>query len=281
MLNIPEYVNSLVTKFVPFYRFIRLQELTIDKNYSLQTEINSNSIKVLSWNIAKQNYNQTWLKDFSTIIETYQPNLIFLQEFSLKLEADKLETWLKMNWNFAPNFVDIHHQIYSGIFTAATISPVTKKVFTTKHYEPIVKTPKISLVTEYLLSDKSTTLLTINSHLINFVDLNKFKIQLNELELALSTHRGPLIFSGDFNTWSQKRAVILNQVTTQLGLTPVIFAPHEKEKIKRFLLSPPLDHIFYRNLNVKKSSAKVLDQICSSDHKPLLAEFTYINPQKN
>ena len=281
MPNIQEHVNTLVTKFIPSYRFLRLQELTIDKNNSIQTEINSNSIKVLSWNIAKQNYNKTWLKDFSTIIETYQPNLIFLQEFSLKLEADKLEKWLKMNWTFAPNFVDIHHQSYSGIFTAATISPVTKKVITTKDYEPIVRTPKISLVTEYLLSDKSTTLLTINSHLINFVDLNKFKIQLNELELALSTHQGPLIFSGDFNTWSQKRAVILNQVTTQLGLTPVIFAPHEQEKIKRFLLSPPLDHIFYRNLSVKKASAKVLDQICSSDHKPLLAEFTYINPQKN
>ncbi|MEH2465743.1 endonuclease/exonuclease/phosphatase family protein [Nostoc sp.] len=281
MHNIQEYLNIFVTKFVPFYRFLHLQELTIDKNSYFQTEIDSNSIKVLSWNIAKQNYNKTWLKDFSTIIETYQPNLIFLQEFSLKLEADKLENWLKMNWNFAPNFVDIHHKIYSGIFTAATISPVTKKVLTTKHYEPIVRTPKISLVTEYLLSDKSTTLLTINSHLINFVDLNKFKIQLNELKLALSTHRGPIIFSGDFNTWSQKRAVILNQVTTQLGLTPVIFASHEQEKIKRFLLSPPLDHIFYRNLSVKKASAKVLDQICSSDHKPLLAEFTYINPQKN
>ncbi|MEH2395928.1 endonuclease/exonuclease/phosphatase family protein [Nostoc sp.] len=281
MLNIQEHVNTLVTKFVPSYRFLRLQELTIDKNNSLQTEINSNSIKVLSWNIAKQNYNKTWLKDFSTIIETYQPNLIFLQEFSLKLETDKLENWLKMNWNFAPNFVDIHHKIYSGIFTAATISPITKKVITTKHYEPIVRTPKISLVTKYLLSDKSTTILTINSHLINFVDLNKFKIQLNELELVLSTHRGPIIFSGDFNTWSQKRAVILNQVTTQLGLTPVIFAPHEQEKIKRFLLSPPLDHIFYRNLSVKKASAKVLDQICSSDHKPLLAEFTYINTPKN
>ncbi|MBN3899422.1 MAG: endonuclease/exonuclease/phosphatase family protein [Nostoc sp. NOS(2021)] len=276
MPNIQQHVNTLVTKFVPGYRFLRLQELTIEKNNSLQTEINSKSIKVLSWNIAKQNYNKTWVKDFSKIIETYQPNLIFLQEFSLRLEADEWAKWLKMNWNFAPNFLDIHHQTYSGIFTAATISPLTKKVITTKHYEPIVRTPKISLITEYLLSEQSTTLLTINTHLINFVDLNKFKIQLNELELALSIHRGPLIFSGDFNTWSQKRAVILNQVTTQLGLTPVIFAPHYQDKIKRFLLSPPLDHIFYRNLSAKKASAKVLDQICSSDHKPLLAEFTYI-----
>ncbi|MBN3961025.1 endonuclease/exonuclease/phosphatase family protein [Nostoc sp. NMS8] len=281
MSNIQEHVNTLVTRFVPGYRFLRLQELTIDKNNSLQTEIDSKSIKVLSWNIAKQNYNKTWVKDFLEIIDTYQPNLIFLQEFSLKLEADEWGKWLKKNWSFAPNFVDIHHQTYSGIFTAATISPITKQVITTQHHEPIVRTPKISLITEYLLSDQSTTLLTINSHLINFVDLNKFKIQLQELELALSTHRGPLIFSGDFNTWSRKRAVILNQVTTKLGLTPVVFAPHHQDKIKRFLLSPPLDHIFYREISVKKATAKVLDEICSSDHKPLLAEFTYTNTQKN
>ncbi|MFN6485126.1 MULTISPECIES: endonuclease/exonuclease/phosphatase family protein [unclassified Nostoc] len=280
MSNIQERVNTLVTKFVPGYRFLRLQELTIDKKNSLQTEINSKSIKVLSWNIAKQNYNKVWLKDFSKIIENYQPNLIFLQEFSLKLEADEWEKWLKMNWSFAPNFVDIHHQTYSGIFTAATISPLSKRVITTKHHEPIVKTPKISLITEYLLSEQSTTLLTINSHLINFVNLNKFKIQLKELELALSVHRGPLIFSGDFNTWSRKRAVILNEVITQLGLTPVIFAPDHQDKIKRFLLSPPLDHIFYRDITVKEASAKVLDQICSSDHKPLLVEFTCTNTQK-
>ncbi|MEH2031136.1 MAG: endonuclease/exonuclease/phosphatase family protein [Nostoc sp.] len=281
MSNIQEHVNTLVTRFVPGYRFLRLQELTIDKNNLLQTEIDSKSIKVLSWNIAKQNYNKIWVKDFLKIIDTYQPNLIFLQEFSLKLEADEWGEWLKMNWSFAPNFVDIHHQTYSGIFTAATISPLTKKVITTKHYEPIVRTPKISLITEYLLSEQSTTILTINSHLINFVDLNKFKIQLQELELALAIHRGPLIFSGDFNTWSRKRAVILNQVTTKLGLMPVVFAPHYQDKIKRFLLSPPLDHIFYRDISVKKASAKVLDQICSSDHKPLLAEFTYTNTQKN
>ncbi|MEH1788417.1 endonuclease/exonuclease/phosphatase family protein [Nostoc sp.] len=281
MSNIQEYVNTLVTRFIPGYRFLRLQELTIDKNNLLQTEIDSKSIKVLSWNIAKQNYNKIWVKDFLKIIDTYQPNLIFLQEFSLKLEADEWGKWLKMNWSFAPNFVDIHHQTYSGILTAATISPITKQVITTQHHEPIVRTPKISLITEYPLSEQSTTLLTINSHLINFVDLNKFKIQLQELELALSIHRGPLIFSGDFNTWSRKRAVILNQVTTKLGLTPVVFAPHYQDKIKRFLLSPPLDHIFYRDISVKKASAKVLDQICSSDHKPLLAEFTYTNTQKN
>jgi endonuclease/exonuclease/phosphatase (EEP) superfamily protein YafD len=63
----------------------------------------------------------------------------------------------------------------------------------------------------------------------------------------------------------------------RLGLTPVAFTPHESKKIKRFLFSPPLDHIFYRGLSEKKTSARVLDHISSSDHKPLLAEFSYIN----
>ncbi|BAZ49970.1 hypothetical protein NIES4103_25830 [Nostoc sp. NIES-4103] len=277
MPNIKQHVDTFAKKFVPSYRFISSQESTIDSSYLPQRELNSNSIKVLNWNIAKNNYNQIWLKDFLTIIEEYQPHLIFLQEFRLKLEKEKLGEWIGMNWNFAPNFIDVHHQSYSGIFTASTISPLTKKVLITRHHEPIIKTPKISLITEYSLSHHQVTLLAINSHLINFVDLNKFELQLHELELALSAHHGPLIFSGDFNTWNRKRAVILDKVVTRLGLIPVTFAPHERRKIKRFLLSSPLDRIFYRELSENKASAKVLDQICSSDHKPLLAEFSYID----
>ncbi len=58
MPNIQEHANTLVTKFVPGYRFFRLQELTIDKNNSIQTEINSQSIKVLRLFIAWELYMQ-------------------------------------------------------------------------------------------------------------------------------------------------------------------------------------------------------------------------------
>jgi endonuclease/exonuclease/phosphatase (EEP) superfamily protein YafD len=281
MFDIKEHVDTLAKKFVPSYRFIRSQKSTIDKSHSIQTELNSNSIKVLSWNIAKKNYHERWLKDFFEIIEQYQPNLIFLQEFRLELGLTNVLEWLEMSWNFAPNFIDAHHQSYSGIFTAATTSSLNKQVIITKHHEPIIKTPKVSLITEYPLSHNKATLLAINSHLINFVDLNKFKIQLHELELAISAHRGPIIFSGDFNTWSRKRAIILDKVVTKLRLIPVNFAPHESRKIKRFLLSPPLDWIFYRELSEKKVSAIVLDRIYSSDHKPLLAEFCYTDTLNN
>ncbi len=280
MPDIKEHMaTSFLRKFVPSYRFIRIEESTIDRSHVLQTELKGNSIKVLNWNIAKKNYDKIWVRDFLNILEQHQPDIIFLQEFRLEMETNAVVGLTEMSWTFAPNFIDAHHQTYSGILTAAKISAIASRAIITKHYEPISKTPKVSLITEYPLANKKETLLAINSHLINFVDLNKFRTQLHELELALSEHRGPIIFSGDFNTWSRKRADLVELAATRLGLTPVAFAPHESKKIKRFLLSPPLDYIFYRGLSEKKASAKVLDQVSSSDHKPLLAEFSYTNTQ--
>lgn len=271
------FATSILRKFVPSYRFIRIPKSTLGRSYEHQLDLNSNSIKVLTWNIAKRNYEELWASDFLTILEQHQPDLIFLQEFRLRMESRHAAGLIEMSWSFAPNFMDAYHQTYSGVLTAAKIRPLSKDSILTNHYEPIIKTPKVSLITEYSIVNKRETLLTINSHLINFVDLKKFKSQLNELEVALSTHHGPIIFSGDFNIWNRKRAAFLEKVATRLGLTPVAFTPHESKKIKRFLLSPPLDYIFYRGLNEKKASSKVLDHICSSDHKPLLAEFSCVN----
>jgi endonuclease/exonuclease/phosphatase (EEP) superfamily protein YafD len=271
------FATSVLKKFVPSYRFIRIPKSTIGRSYEHHLDLNSSSIKVLTWNIAKKNYEKLWANDFRTILEQYQPDLIFLQEFRLRMGSGNVVGLVEMSWSFAPNFMDAYHQTYSGVLTAAKIRPLSNDSILTNHYEPIIKTPKVSLITQYPILSKRETLLTINSHLINFVDLNKFRTQLHELELALSNHHGPIIFSGDFNTWNRKRAALLENVAIRLGLTPVAFAPHESKKIKRFLLSPPLDYIFYRGLNEKKASAKVLDHICSSDHKPLLAEFSCVN----
>jgi endonuclease/exonuclease/phosphatase (EEP) superfamily protein YafD len=143
----------------------------------------------------------------------------------------------------------------------------------TKYYEPVTNTPKVSLFAEYFLSDSLGSLLAVNTHLINFVELSKFKAQLQEIESILSGHQGAIIFSGDFNTWNRSRWLLLSQMATRLNLTSVSFSPWDTRKIKNFLLSPPLDYIFYRGFNQKPFSAKVIDNISSSDHNPLLVEF--------
>jgi endonuclease/exonuclease/phosphatase (EEP) superfamily protein YafD len=266
---------SSLTKFIPAYRFARTDDTIIDRHPMHESALDSDSIKVLNWNIAKNNHEENWAKDFLEILEEYQPDLIFLQEVRLCAETRHMEELLEMSWNFAPNFIDTYENAYFGILTATKSRHLSRKSMITKHYEPITNTPKVSLLTEYPLFNSSETLLTINTHLINFVDLDSFQAQLDELEATIAHHQGAIIFAGDFNVWSRSRWQLLKEMADRLGLIQASFTASDTLKIKRFLLSPPLDYIFYRGLNENQISAKVFDQISSSDHNPMLVEFSY------
>lgn len=259
---------------LPPKRFIRLEETIIHRSHPHSVLLDGRTIRVLNWNIAKNNHDHTWLADFSVILNTYQPDLIFFQEVRMCTRAKHLTELTEMGWSFAPNFMDAYHNIYAGVLTAAKASCLTRKAVVTQHYEPVTQTPKVSLINEYRLSNSEQTLMTVNSHLINFVDLIKFRAQLFELERVISKHTGPVIFSGDFNTWTRSRWLLLSKMTHRLGLTQAQFPQNESQNIKRFLLSPPLDHIFYRGLHQNFFHARVLNQVDSSDHKPMIVEFS-------
>jgi endonuclease/exonuclease/phosphatase (EEP) superfamily protein YafD len=94
------------------------------------------------------------------------------------------------------------------------------------------------------------------------------------LEQLLQRHSGPILFAGDFNTWSQSRHRLVTSAAARLGLTSAFFAD-DSQKIKRFLFSPPLDYIFYKGLAERWGKTCVLGGVTSSDHKPLLAEFCW------
>jgi endonuclease/exonuclease/phosphatase (EEP) superfamily protein YafD len=259
-------------KLNPIARFKPVSETVIDNIYSGALSFKKNSIKVLSWNIAKNNYNPSWSTDFLTIVEQYQPDKIFLQEVRLRTNEREIAELSEMGWAFAPNFIDTSNDTYSGILIASKGDRIKSKATITKHYEPIINTPKVSLFTEYFLANNSK-ILAVNTHLINFVSLPKFKAQLEEIESILSIHRGAIILAGDFNAWNKSRWRLLYKMATRLYLTSVSFTAEDTKKIKSFLLSPPLDYIFYRGLKQKPDTAKVINNISSSDHNPLFVEL--------
>ena len=256
----------------PIARFKPVSETIIDNIYSDSLGFKENSIKVLSWNIAKNNYNPSWSRDFLAIVEQYQPDKIFLQEVRLRANEREIAELVQMGWAFAPNFIDTSNNTYSGILIASRGDRTKTQATITKHYEPVINTPKVSLFTEYFLTNKSK-ILVVNTHLINFVSLRKFKAQLEEIESILSIHQGAIILAGDFNTWNKFRWLLLYQMATRLDLTPVSFTAKDTRKIKSFLLSPPLDYVFYRGLEQKHNTAIVIDNISSSDHNPLFVEL--------
>ena len=264
---------SYLKQLSPTHRFSKVAEGTIERVHPRPVKLNSSSIKVMSWNIAKNNQNAAWRKDFLSIIDQHQPDKIFLQEVRLCAIAQQIPELESMGWSFAPNLVDTLDNSYSGVLTATKSDRLTSQAKITQHQEPVTGTPKVSLFVEYSLGDTQDKLLTVNTHLVNFVETSKFEAQLLEIESIIAQHQGAVIFSGDFNTWNQSRWLILLGMVTRLGLTPVFFPLLEALKIKRFLLSPPLDYIFYRGLKQKPSSAKVIDTISSSDHNPLLVEL--------
>ena len=257
----------------PARRFASVSASTIESPHSQPTRLSVSSIKILSWNINKNNYRQDWIADFSEIIEQYQPDKIFLQEVQLCAVSEDIPELTQMCWSFAPNLIDKVNNTYSGVLIATRDNHLNAKAVITQHSEPISDTPKVSLFAEYSLEEGDENLLAVNTHLINFVDSSKFQSQLEEVETVLAEHSGSIIFAGDFNTWNRARRKMLSQMASRLGLKAVSFNTADTQKIKSFLLSPPLDYIFYRGFYQKPLSAKVLDKFSSSDHNPLLVEL--------
>lgn len=264
---------SYLKQLSPIHRFGKVAEATIDRTHHTSTALNPNSIKILSWNIAKNNHNRTWSRDFLTLVERHRPDKIFLQEVRLCSVKQQIPELASMGWSFAPNLIDTLDNTYSGVLTATKSDRLSSQAKITPDREPVTDTPKVSLFVEYALGEDREPLLTVNTHLINFVETSKFRAQVQQIESIISQHSGAVIFSGDFNTWSSSRWLILLQMTARLGLTPVSFPLFEAQKIKRFLLSPPLDYIFYRGFKQNTANAKVIDNIYTSDHNPLLVEL--------
>jgi endonuclease/exonuclease/phosphatase (EEP) superfamily protein YafD len=53
-----------------------------------------------------------------------------------------------------------------------------------------------------------------------------------------------------------------------LGLSQVTFEPDHR---KKFITGLALDHVFYRDMKVKRAEAPLSD---ASDHNPLIVEFS-------
>ena len=131
--------------------------------------------------------------------------------------------------------------------------------------EPWIRIPKVGAAMSLPLSN-GQALLLVNVHLINFeINPTTYEEQLRTLMQLVAQHQGPLVLSGDFNSWNGYRAQIIRKVINEFGLEEVSF---EQDHRLRFL-GNPLDHIFVRGLNVLNATTEPTE---SSDHAPLLLE---------
>jgi endonuclease/exonuclease/phosphatase (EEP) superfamily protein YafD len=256
---------------------------TISGDAYREAVMDGSSIRILNWNIHKEGNEKPWRDDFLRIVAEKRPHIITFQEARMETGFRSLfDEDLRIGWAFSPNTFQKKYDAYCGVLTASPSRPDAVQAMLSNGFEPITRTPKAALFTRYDLGPDNPALLVVNVHGINFkIGLDDFKDQLGEIFDRIADHRGPVVLAGDFNTWRESRLAFLAESATAAGLKAVDFAP-ENHWIES-LSDNPLDHIFYSQalLAPTVGSSDVLEEVETSDHRPLYVELTLKRPVRN
>ncbi len=213
-----------------------------------------------SWNIYKGGYEGLY-EDLHQLVQV--SDFMLMQEFLLNDEQLSLvHANEEMHWALAKSFENAGE--WTGVATMSNWEAYESLPIRSPGAEPITGTPKMSLISKFKVG--TGELWIINLHALNFnITHEDFKEQVSHILSMVSTYSGPLIFAGDFNTWSDKRRVYLLKKTRDIGLIRVDL------ESPMGIFGKTLDHIFYRDIRVLK--AEVLTDIETSDHHPLQIHF--------
>ncbi|MEN9630351.1 MAG: hypothetical protein RJA10_3579 [Pseudomonadota bacterium] len=225
---------------------------------STPVALDARQLRVVSWNIHK-GVDVGWQADLTRYAN--ESDLLLLQEAVLSAPMRSVIERAGHDWRMTGAFSV--KDVPRGVLVAARASPVDSCVL--REFEPLFKLPKSALVTRYPLAGTSKTLAVSNLHGINFtvLFLGSFRSQLEAVAKELQGHDGPIVFAGDFNTWTAERHTILESVANQLGLSAVSVNPDGRRRT----LGRPLDHLYVRGFTVVSAKAP---EVKSSDHNPIL-----------
>ncbi len=227
----------------------------VGSNRSQNDELDSRDIRIVNWNIQKGR-DSHWTADLATF--TGESDLMIFQEASLNTAA-----WDVVASNhyrsFAPGYRT--SRSVSGVITLSTAEPLTQCNLVS--VEPWLRSPKATMITEYGLTDTDQTLLVVNIHAVNFtLGTTDFEEQIRRALSVIEEHLGPILLSGDFNTWHRRRSKILHAMAESSGLVPLDYDEDHRKRA----FGQPLDHVYVRGLHVIEATTT---RVRSSDHNPM------------
>ena len=225
--------------------------------------LNAKGFSFTTWNI-KKGKTKGWDEDFEKLCRS--TDIFILQEAYLTDRLKEVLRQEKFHWDLSAAYES--QKIAAGVLTASKIAP--NLTCTLKAKEPITRIPKGILITRYPISAMHQELLVANIHGINFtLGYDAFQKQCDRLERVLSIHQGPMIVSGDFNTWNSGRMSRVEAMVERLNLFAVSF----EEDAKSTFFGRQVDHIYYRGLESQKAA---IVHVSTSDHHPLSVEFNVV-----
>jgi endonuclease/exonuclease/phosphatase (EEP) superfamily protein YafD len=216
------------------------------------------TVRVLSWNLHK-NDDPGWDSDLASFAAA--SDLLLIQEAALTSGLQRVLRDAGYDWLLASSFALNGHE--TGVLNAARVRPASACV--QRFFEPLLQLPKSAVITRYELNGADQVLAVANVHSINFtLGLVDYRAQLEAIARELADHLGPVIFAGDFNSWSRERIDVVDDVMRGMGLSPVLPSVDTRSRF----LGQQVDHLYVRGLEVLHAAAPEVE---SSDHNPVLA----------
>ena len=135
---------------------------------------------------------------------------------------------------------------------------------------------KNALAATYPYKDRSGVtkeILVINLHNLVSRSTHTQNYLIDWAVALISSYDGPVIFGGDFNTWSFIGTDInaLLARTKKVGLKKVPF--NSPVDLMSGGIQVQLDHLFYKGLTLEEESVKVFNKSDLSDHPPISVTF--------
>jgi endonuclease/exonuclease/phosphatase (EEP) superfamily protein YafD len=215
-------------------------------------------IRLLNWNVQK-GLDESWRNDLRDLGS--DADLVLMQEARGDDDAaEVLED--SPHRSFAAGFESSEGP--TGVLTLSRVPPNASCRLVS--VEPWLRTPKATGITAFALGD-GDTLVVVNLHALNFTfGTAPLSEQLEQIRRALVDHDGPLIVSGDFNTWRPARMGVVEAFARALDLVPLAFEDDQRVLVFGQLL----DHVYVRGLEALHSDAVPVQ---SSDHNPMRFEL--------
>lgn len=222
-------------------------------------------IRLAVWNMCKGAGGNLFEHDYRTIC--YRSDLVLTQEALLSERS--LLTFCE------PGFEAIHAASYKrrdgirdGVMTVARVSAHDQSHrIVCKYPEPVLKTPKVALVTFYERAGSPHRLMVINLHATLIRRVKSAAEEMLHLIQSLPDHDGPIILAGDFNTFTPAYLEQISKVLANIGMAYVPI-PEDPRPV-----TGALDQIFVRGLTVERIFVDT--SIRNSDHFPLFADLVW------
>ena len=222
-------------------------------------------LKICVWNIWKQSGGQQFLKEFQKVIDG--SDLIMCQEALLAPNAFEI---------FAPSgFEAIHAATYrrldgarDGVLTMSRVQSLMEGIrIISTTAEPFVKTTKAALITFYKTDNEigKNSLAIVNIHSTLLRRPKTAGSEIRRILEFLENHNGPMIFAGDFNTFTPAYFQEMATALYELGFKHADIVDDPRIKLAR------LDQVFYKGILLKSVNVDVSYK--HSDHFPIFCEF--------